>query len=108
MHHRPSLRACSSNRHLGSGSSAVLFIITVPFYHFLQERVEEDRFIREVEQQYFEKKKAELEREMVEQDLRKFEDTIVPAMAQAEILLQKTGDKVSEAGLEALARWKVQ
>lgn len=72
-----------------------------------QEKVEEDRFMREQEKKFFEKKKKELEAKMHEQELAIFQETIAPSMAQAEVLLKKTGDKVSDAGLEALARWKL-
>lgn len=43
---------------------------------------------------------------MKQEELKHFEDVIAPAMAVAESLLSKTGDKVSDAGLEALAKWK--
>jgi hypothetical protein len=73
----------------------------------LQEKVEEDRYMREQEKKFFERKKAERAEKMHEQEEAIFQETIAPAMAEAEQVLKKTGDKVSDAGLEALARWKL-
>jgi len=72
-----------------------------------QEKHEEDRYIREQEKAYFEKKKAELEKKLHEEDLAYFKEAIAPKMAEVSSLLKKTGDKVSDEALEALARWKV-
>jgi hypothetical protein len=72
-----------------------------------QEKHEEDRYIREQEKAYFEKKKAELEKKLHEEDLAHFKEAIAPKMAEVSSLLKKTGDKVSDEALEALARWKV-
>jgi hypothetical protein len=72
-----------------------------------QEKHEEDRYIREQEKKYFEKKKAELEKKMHDEDLAHFKEAIAPKMAEVSALLQKTGDKVSDEALEALARWKM-
>jgi hypothetical protein len=72
-----------------------------------QEKHEEDRYIREQEKKYFEKKKAELEKKLHEEDLTHFKEAIAPKMAEVSSLLKKTGDNVSDEGLEALARWKV-
>lgn len=86
----------------------LFYIIIILFYKIkLQKKVEEDRFIRENEKKFFENKKKELEAKLHEEELAVFQETIAPAMADAEHLLEKTGDKVSENGLEALARWKL-
>lgn len=69
--------------------------------------MEENRFIREQEKKFFEKKKAELEAKMHEQELAIFEETVAPAMAEASALLKRSKDTVSDAGLEALAKWKL-
>jgi len=74
---------------------------------FVQEKIEEDRFIREQEKKYFEKKKAALEAQLHDKELKEFKDTVAPSMAEAFNLLKKTGDTVSEDGLEALAKWKL-
>lgn len=42
-----------------------------------------------------------------EHELAVFQETIAPAMAEVQALLKKTNDKVSDAGLESLARWKL-
>jgi hypothetical protein len=56
---------------------------------------------------FFEKMKAQKEQKMLEAEEKMFREQIAPAMAEAESALKKTGDSVSDAGLEALARWKV-
>lgn len=62
--------------------------------------------MKQNEKKFFEKKKNEMAAKMKQEELKHFEDVIAPAMAVAESLLSKTGDKVSDAGLEALAKWK--
>jgi hypothetical protein len=69
----------------------------------VQERVEEELFVRELEKKYFTQRRTELEREAKEGQLRR----LVPVMAHAEELLRRSGDEVSDAGLEAVARWKL-
>ena len=72
----------------------------------IQEKVEEDRYMRDLERQYVEKKKAEMAEKMAAEEEEKFKDVIAPAMAEAEVLLSKTGDSVSHDALENLAKWK--
>mmetsp|Transcript_9092 Transcript_9092/g.19619 ORF Transcript_9092/g.19619 Transcript_9092/m.19619 type:complete len:111 (-) Transcript_9092:220-552(-) len=72
-----------------------------------KEKVEEDRFVRELEKKYIAKKKAEMEEQMQADDEKKFMEQIAPAMAEAEVLLSKTGESVSHDALEGLAKWKV-
>lgn len=73
------------------------------FVYQLQEKVEEDRYMRELEKAFFEKRKAELAANEHEQ----YKQKIAPAMAEVQEALKKSGDKISDAGLEALARWKL-
>ena len=42
-----------------------------------------------------------------EQELAVFEEVVAPAMVECQELLKKTGDKVSDGGLELLAKWKL-
>jgi hypothetical protein len=70
--------------------------------------VEEDRYIREQEKEFFRKKKAILADKMAAQEEALFQEAIAPAMVEAQEALKKSGDKVSDAGLEALARWKLE
>lgn len=63
--------------------------------------------MREQEKKFFERKKAEMAEKMHEQEASIFQEVIAPAMAEAENVLSKTGDSVSDAGLEAIARWKL-
>lgn len=72
-----------------------------------QERVEEERFVREREKKFFERKKLELETKLYEHELAEFEATVAPAMAEVEALLAEKGCMVSDDALEALARWKL-
>jgi hypothetical protein len=58
--------------------------------------------MREQEKAFFAKKAAQQNAELTE-----FESVVAPAMLEAELLLKKTGDKISEAGLEAIANWKL-
>ena len=71
-----------------------------------QEKVEEERFVKEQEKKFFEKKRSEAAAVLKAEELKHFEDVIAPAMAKLEAELKKTGDKVSDDGLEAIARWK--
>jgi hypothetical protein len=64
--------------------------------------------MRELEKSYIEKKKAEKAEQMQEQDVQIFAERIAPVMAEAQALLDTTGDtSISVAGIEALARWKL-
>jgi hypothetical protein len=69
--------------------------------------VEEDRMMREQEKKFFESKKREMAEKMHEDDAVIFQEAIAPAMAEIEVVLKSTNDKVSNAGLEAIARWKL-
>ena len=73
----------------------------------VQEKVEEDRYMREQEKQFIEAKKKSMAEKMHAQEEAKFAEAIAPAMVEAEQLLKKSKDKVSNEGLEALARWKL-
>lgn len=64
--------------------------------------------MRELEKKFIAKKKAEKESEMKAHEQEEFDAKVAPAMAQAQSLLESTGNTgVSEDGLEALARWKL-
>ena len=65
--------------------------------------MEEDRYIRKLEQQFIARKK---EQKLAVEEQKTFDDLIAPAMAEAEVLLSKTGDSVSHDALENLAKWK--
>lgn len=74
---------------------------------FVQEHVEEDRFIRDLDAKYFAKQRAKLEEARAHDDLQHFQNIVAPTMYQVQLLLSETGDSVSDAALEALARWKI-
>jgi hypothetical protein len=88
--------------------SFILFSIfhDAPFC-FLQEKVEEDRFMRELEKSFFEKKKKEMADKMNAEKTKEYQEKIAPAMAEIEVALKKSNDKISHAGLETIARWKL-
>lgn len=81
-------------------------------FSLLQERVEEERYIRSQEKIQLQKLREDLtahEREAAikaEEEL--FKNVISPVMTEIEEkVLKDTGDKVSREGLEHLARWKL-
>ena len=59
--------------------------------------------MKEQEKKFFEKKRAEKDAIVHEAELK----ILSRAMAEAENALKKSNDKVSDAGLEAIARWKL-
>ena len=63
--------------------------------------------MRELEAKYIATKKAEKAAQMASHEETEFKEKIAPAMAEAQVLLDKTGDTISEKSLEALARWKL-
>jgi hypothetical protein len=73
-----------------------------------QEKVEEDRYIREQEKMFFAKKKAEMADKLHGEEEKLYKETIAPAMAEAELVLKKAGaTNISHEGLEAIAKWKL-
>ena len=69
--------------------------------------MEEERYMRQQEKKFFEAKKAAMVEKMHAEEEAVFQESIAPAMAEAEKILKDTGDKVSHSGLEAIARWKM-
>ena len=69
--------------------------------------MEEDRYMREQEKRFIESKKKAMAEKMHAEEEAMFTETIAPVMVEAEQLLKKSKDKVSNEGLEALARWKL-
>ena len=63
--------------------------------------------MRAQEEKYFQRKKAEAKEAMKEEEAAVFQDAIAPAMAEVDSMLKESGDSVSDAGLEAIARWKL-
>lgn len=104
-------RVSSKNRWLCAFTSHSLVLDenfpVSPFAPIHQEKVEEDRYMRSLEAKFLERKKAEKLNAMKEEETAIFQETIAPAMAQAKVLLERTGDTISDAGLEALAKWKL-
>ena len=63
--------------------------------------------MREQEKKFIEKKKAEMAAQMHADEMKEYEMTVAPAMAQAQSIIDQAGDSVSDASLEALALWKL-
>ena len=63
--------------------------------------------MRELEKKYIETKRAEQAAKMAVEEEKEFAQTIAPVMAEAQVLLGKTDDSITQSGLEALARWKL-
>lgn len=84
-----------------------VLIASCYYFNSFQEKVEEDLYMRELEKKFIEKKKAEMVAKMAEYEESEFKAKIAPMMAEAEVLLGKSGDSISHDGLEALARWKL-
>ena len=73
----------------------------------IQEKVEEELFVRKLEAKFFEMKKAELDMKAREEKMAIFEEAVLPEMVKARMLLEQTGDKISDKGCEAIAKWKL-
>jgi uncharacterized protein YutE (UPF0331/DUF86 family) len=84
-----------------------MLTVSTRFSHALQKKVEEDRFMREQEKKFYEKKKAELSTKQQDSDMKHFQEVIAPCMADIHEILAKTGDDISHEGYEALAKWKL-
>ena len=69
--------------------------------------MEEERYVRAQEKQFIDAKKKAMAEKMHAEEEAKFSEAIAPAMVEAEQILKASGDTVSNAGLEALARWKL-
>ena len=64
--------------------------------------------MREQEKLYIERKKAEMKSQMEENEHAVFAETVAPTMAEVSLILENAGDtQISDAGLEAIARWKL-
>ena len=48
-----------------------------------------------------------MQADMASEEEKEFTQKVAPVMAEAEVLLGKSGDSISQNGLEALARWKL-
>lgn len=76
-----------------------------------QERVEEERYIRKIEHDAYlrrkekeESHKAEMEKSAAEAEFTKAMDASIEELFG---VLAKTGDKISDMGIENIARWKL-
>jgi L-lactate utilization protein LutB len=85
----------------------VLIALFFFFLQLLQERVEEDRYMRAQETAWKEKLRALKDQEEHERLDAHYQDVVKPVMGDVAEMLEGTGDKVSKKGLEVLAKWKL-
>jgi hypothetical protein len=77
------------------------------FFLQLQEKVEEDRYMRAQETAWKEKLRALKDQEEHEREGDHYHAVVEPVMGDVAKMLEGTGDKVSKEGLEVLAKWKL-
>eukprot|EP00539_Tryblionella_compressa_P005559 CAMPEP_0178757830 /NCGR_PEP_ID=MMETSP0744-20121128/14031_1 /TAXON_ID=913974 /ORGANISM="Nitzschia punctata, Strain CCMP561" /LENGTH=83 /DNA_ID=CAMNT_0020412093 /DNA_START=126 /DNA_END=377 /DNA_ORIENTATION=- len=73
----------------------------------LREKAEEDRYMKQQEQAWKDKLRALKEQEEAARDASHHAEVVDPVKKDIEKLLAETGDKVSDAGLEALAKFRL-
>lgn len=73
----------------------------------MQEKVEEDRYMRAQEEEWKEKLRMLKAQEEVEKAETLHNDVVSPVKADIAAMLAQSGDKVSDGGLETLAKWKL-
>ncbi|KAG7350727.1 hypothetical protein IV203_010087 [Nitzschia inconspicua] len=73
----------------------------------LREKVEEDRYMKEQEEAWKEKLRALKQQEETSRDAAHHAEVVDPVKKDIEKLLAETGDKVSDAGLENLAKFRL-
>jgi sulfur relay (sulfurtransferase) DsrC/TusE family protein len=72
-----------------------------------QEKAEEDRYMKQQEDAWKEKLRALKAQEEASRDAARHAEVVDPVKKDIEELLAQTGDKVSDAGLEALAKFRL-
>ena len=82
-------------------------ILTHSFRLFTKERVEEDRYMRKQEEAWKEKLRAIRQQEHVDEEERIHAEVIVPVMNEISNAILTDKDRISSAGLERLAKWKL-
>lgn len=73
----------------------------------IQEKVEEDLFIRDREKPFFETQRRKMETQARQQEQQVFDETVRPVMQEVQEMLKDTDDSIGEEGLQALAEWKL-
>jgi len=81
------------------------------FIQMLQEKVEEDRFIRQREREILEHRRVEAAAKQAAAEVVAAEEKrlaqIAAAKSEAHDVIAKTYDKVSDEALENIAKWKL-
>mmetsp|Transcript_132335 Transcript_132335/g.382573 ORF Transcript_132335/g.382573 Transcript_132335/m.382573 type:complete len:110 (+) Transcript_132335:129-458(+) len=72
-----------------------------------KEKVEEDRYMRAQEEAWKEKLRKLRHEEEVEKVEQLHNEVISPVKADIADMLKESGDKISDEGLEILAKWKL-
>ena len=99
--------SCSESNSDGFHLIDCLICVWLFFLVVFQEKVEEDRYMRELELKYVETKKAEMQAQMAADEEKEFAEQVAPVMAEVQVLLGKSDESISQGALEALARWKL-
>jgi len=73
----------------------------------LREKFEEDRYMKQQEDEWKEKLRALKEKEAIDRDVAHHAEVVDPVKKDIEALLAQTGDKISDEGLEALAKFRL-
>jgi hypothetical protein len=79
----------------------------VNYSNLQQEKFEEDRYMKQQEETWKAKLRALREQEEKDRQASHQAEVVDPVKKDIETLLAKTGDKVSDAGLEALAKFRL-
>lgn len=72
-----------------------------------KEKVEEDRYMRAQEEAWKEKLRKLKAQEEAEREEVMHNEVVDPVKADISKMLARSGDKISDAGLEILAKWKL-
>mmetsp|Transcript_48809 Transcript_48809/g.118122 ORF Transcript_48809/g.118122 Transcript_48809/m.118122 type:complete len:123 (+) Transcript_48809:160-528(+) len=73
----------------------------------LREKFEEDRYMKQQENEWKEKLRALKEQEAKDRNVAHQLEVVDPVKKDIEALLAETGDKISDEGLEALAKFRL-
>ena len=87
---------------------AIVVIIKHTHTHtHTQGKVEEDRYLKEQENQWLEKLRALKAQELTDFHQKHHDEVVGPVKKDIKDLLSKTGDTVSDEGLENLAKFRL-
>jgi len=70
-------------------------------------KFEEDRYLQQQEKQWYEKLRALRAQEELDREQKHYDEVVDPVKKDFADLLSKTGDKISDEGLENLAKFRL-